>query len=355
MISDQITLGSSSAYLLNPNDQPNLGGASPSTARTPKLAPNQIWDVSGLELLIEGDDLTSLLHLPDTLDTPLMEMQIQKEVYPSLYTNPFATRAHNVAGFDDFERGQSMDCFVTEVNKIPTLVSRNSDYCEWKSVVYKLPAGIDIYAASWELATSRLVHEKQFKYSIKLLIWRDHNTDRTADAEFELANETDADDARTWRFNPNPNDPNPQPNDCHAFQLLFTATVEVDSTFYQSHRVELTDEQGSAVAGGTIGTPLLRSIRLLERVESSYRYYSLNELIQEASFYQMFDPQGSNLNRLILSLDYSAVLVGKKDMENAGGDDYEYFELAVTSDAFSRVQAKLLINERLRIPPNDKD
>ena len=68
MISDQITLGSSSTYLLNADDKPNLGGDSPSTARTPKLNPNQIWDISGLELLIEGDDLMPLLHMPDVLD-----------------------------------------------------------------------------------------------------------------------------------------------------------------------------------------------------------------------------------------------------------------------------------------------
>lgn len=350
MISDQITLGSSSAYLLNSDGLSNLGGNTPSTARTPKLNANQIWDIEGVELLIEGEDLTALLHLPDVLDNPLMEVKIQKEVYPSLFTNPFGTRAHNVAGFDDFERGESTNCFVTEVNKIPTLVSRNSDRCLWQSVIYKLPTAINFFAASWELATSRLVHEEQFEYRITLFIWHNHDTDRDADESIDLANNTDADDARNYRFNPDQLLTN-----CHAFQLRFSATVKVDSTFYQSHRMDFTDEQASTMTGGTIGLPLLRSIRLLERVESNFRYYSLNELIQEASFYQMFDPQGGDFNRLILSLDYSAVLVGKKDKKNVGDEDYEFFELTVTSDIFSKVQAKLLVSERLRIPPNDID
>ncbi len=351
MISDRISLGRESAYFLNANNLPNLGGISPATARTPKLAANRIWDISGLELLIEGENLTPLLHLPNASNTPLLEVRIQKEVFPCLFTDPFATRTHNVAGFDDFERGESMNCFVTEVNNIPTLVSRNSEYCEWRSVVYKLPVGVDLYAASWELATSRLVHGDQFDYSIKLSIWHDHNIDRTADADFELAKDTDADVARTWRYAPNQTEPSQPPQNCHAFQLHFSATVKADSTFYQSHRMEFIAGQAGAQTGSTIGIPLLRAIRLLERVESNNKFYSLNELIQKANFYHLFDPQSSQFNRLILSLDYSAVLVGKEDMFNAGGDDYEYFELAVTCDAFSRVQAKLTASERLRNHP----
>ncbi len=348
MISDQITLGSSSAYLLKSDGTSNLVGSSPGTARTPRLKPNQIWDIEGLELLIEGDDLTPLLHLPDVLDNPLMEIKIQKEVFPALFTNPFNSRIHNVAGFDDFERGESTNCFVTEVNKIPTLVSRNSERCAWQSVIYKLPTAVNFYAASWELATSRLVHEDQFEYSIKLFIWHDHNTDRAADETIELANKTDADDARNYRFSPNE-----QPIDCHAFQLVFSATVKVDSTFYQSHRMEFTAEQAATMSGGTIGIPLLRSIRLLEQVESDQRLYSLNEMIQQAGFYQMFDSQGANFKRLLLTLDLSAVLVGREDDADSGSADYEYLELAVSSDQFSRVQAKLQVNERLRIPLDD--
>jgi hypothetical protein len=355
MISDQITLGSSSAYLRNDSGSANLGGTSPSTARTKKLEPNQIWDISGLELLIEGDDLTPLLHLPDTLDNPLMEIKIQKEVFPSLFANPFETRVHNVAGFDDFERGKSSNCFVTEVNNIPTLVSKGTDLCNWESVVYKLPYAIDIYAASWELATSRLVNEEQFEYTIELYIWPDHDTDvevkpielspiKSPDDD-ALHYLSDADDARKYHLQEN------ERKTCQAFKLRFYAKVKVDSAFYESHRMEFnSSHQVSTMAGDTIGIPLLRSIRLLERVESNYRFYSLNELIQAASFYQMFDQQGSNFNRLLLNLDVSAVLVGREKSQDSETNDFEFLEFDVSSLKFQRVQAKLLIDERLRIP-----
>lgn len=363
MISDRITLGSSSSYLRNANGSFNLGGATPSTARTQKLNPNQIWDVSGLELLIEAHDLTPLLHAPDTLDNPLIEIKIQKEVFPSLFANPFETRVHNVAGFDDFERGTSTNCFVTEVNKIPTLVSKGSDTCQWESVIYKLPTATDIYAASWELATSRLVDEAQFVYTIKLAVWPDHNTDHAPIKEIELSlnkssdngtidaggNDTlyylsDADDVRMYHLQENERSTKYQ-----AFQLKFYAAVKVDSAFYESHRIDFRPDQVSALAGDTIGIPLLRSIRLLERVESNYRFYSLNELIQAASFYQMFDPQGGNFHRLLLTVDSSAVLVGREKTAGLGENDYEFLELAVFDNRFTRVQAKLIANERLRI------
>ena len=250
MISDQITLGSSAAYLRNASGLANLGGTSPSTAKTKKLEPNQIWDITGLELLIEGDDLTPLLHLPDTLDNPLMEIKVQKEVFPALFTNPFETRVHNIAGFDDFERGKSTNCFVTEVNNIPTLVSKRTDTCEWKSVVYKLPVPINIYAASWELATSRLVNQEQFDYNIELFVWQSHNTNNQADSIVELALNTDADDARTYF--PTETELSTKLINCWAFQIKFTASVKVDSSFYESHRMDFSPEQISTLAGDTI-------------------------------------------------------------------------------------------------------
>ena len=346
MISDQITLGSSAAYLLNGHNRPNLAEGGMVMARTPELLPNQIWDISGIELLIEGEDLSPLLHRPDALATPLLEVKVQKEVFPGLFANPFGTRVHNVAGFGDFERGKASNCFATEVNGIPTLVSRGSGECHWASDTYKLPTAIDIQAASWELATSRLVHEDQFEYGIKLFVWHDHNINREADGKFDLALEADANDARAYRF-----EEGEAAGRCHAFQLYFTANVTVDSAFYESHRMDFRAGQQPAMAGDTIGIPLLRSIRLLEAVESSHRFYSLNELIQRAGEYQIFAPQGKNFHRLLLTLDISAVLVGKEKTAGSGIDDREYLELTVAGDTFSRVQAKLVAIERFRIKP----
>lgn len=346
MISDQITLGGTAAYLLNDEERPNLAEGGLVTARTPELLPNQIWDISGLEMLIEGEDLAPLLHRPDALEASLLEVKVQKEVFPGLFANPFGTRVHNVAGFDDFERGKAVNCFATEVGGIPTLVSRGSGICHWTSDVYKLPTAINIQAASWELATSRLVHEDQFTYDIKLFVWHDHNTRREADEKFDLALEADADDARAYRFKEGE-----VISRCHAFQLHFTARVTVDSAFYESHRMDFRADQRPAAAGDTIGIPLLRSIRLLEAVESSHRFYSLNELIQRSGEYQIFAPQGGNFHRLLLTLDISAVLVGKEKTDSSGIDDYEYLELTVAGDAFSRVQAKLVATERFRIKP----
>lgn len=343
MISDQISLGSKRAYLRTEAGATNLGGTTPSSAKTPPLNPYQIWRISGMELLLEGNNLASLVRPPEPLDTPLFEVSIQKEVFPALFTNPYQTRVHNVAGMEDFAAGTLVNCFPTFVNDIPTLVSREEKTCQWTSTVYKLPLAVELFAASWELASSRLVHEQQFSYSIRLRAWSDHQTSGPEDLLIELAQGTDADDARWYPFNANQ-----QAFKMKAFQLEFEAEVTVDGAFYESHQLEFSNPKEAANRlGEGIGTPLLRSIRLLERVESSYAYYSLAELIQAASFFEQIGGSESNFQRLLLQLDLTALLVGRED---ATADPYEYLELTVHNNQFSNFQVRLSIDESLASP-----
>lgn len=334
MISDHVTLGSSSSYLLNQNGQPNLAADIGLANRTPRLLPDQIWDIAGIELLLERTDLAPLLTMADDQPTPLIEIRVQKEMFPSLFASPFETRTHSLAGSEDFRRGKFQNCFDTNVNGVPTIVSRGSDRCVWTSAIYQAPLDLSFAAASWELASSRLIDAAQFEYNIKLNIWHNAQTDRPPDATLMLANHTDADDARSVPI------ASQDATSVRAFQLVFAAEVRAEAAFSETHQID------TPAAKASIGTPLLRGIRLVQNVENHLCYHSLAEMIQAASFYQML-PLAGGFQQLMLMLDTSAVLVGRHSADDASSDDYEFFEVTVHDPRFQRVQARLVVNERL--------
>ncbi len=340
MISDQIVLGGTSTYLRTDSGSANLVDASASTvSRTPALPSRQVWDVAGLEILLESDSLEPLLHLPDSNATPFLEIRLVKELFPDVFANTFETRMHGLSGFKDFENGTFSNCIATIVDDYPTLVSIGTEQCQWASTVYKLPVKVDVFAASWDLAVSRLGFHGQCSYDIELRLWIDTNTNRTPDQIVTLAEANNPTDPRRYIV-----DDGQSPLECQAFQVVFTADVKVDASFYETHRLE----PGSAgvpelPAGQSIGMPLLRSFRLLERVASDYTFWSLHELIQKAGFYQLLDPPNDSLRRLLVFLD----VPGQIDGNASPASTYEHLEVRLSNAHFSRVQIRLQGSERL--------
>jgi hypothetical protein len=345
MIIDRTKLAGLDAYFQVPNNAGQINLAGQVTSRTKPLEKGKQLEISAIQLLIESDsDLTNLFNAsvdnqasPPALE-PLFSVVVMKQMFPSLFAEPFRHRVHNIAGFEDFKQGTLENGKVMEIDGVPTIVSIGTGTCKWVSAVYRLPDPVALTQASWDLAVSRKTPKENFKYALKLhvfdagqsLIQTVHLTNRGDPAQ-PAAPAFDPTSARTAQ--------NLNSRNVAFYQVEFTADVNRDTSIYEKH---------TGLVGQSIGTPLLRAVNLLEPVESIYDICSLQELLSLSSDYHLFECQGQPIKKMIATLNFSATLVHSEYQSIANNDPndpnslYEFVEIAVKTDQFSNLEAKLV-------------
>ena len=298
-------------------------------------------EISAIELLIESDsDLTDLFNFQSN---PLFSITVMKEMFPALFADPFRHRVHNIGGFEDFKRGTLENAKAMDIDGIPTIVSMGTGICKWTSPLYPMPEPVTLNHASWELAASRKTPQENFKYSLKLAKF---DASRNLIQTVHITNPLNT----AQPGNLDPTKPRKAENfdlkDVGFYQIEFTADVKKDTSIYEKH---------TTLIGESIGTPLLRAINLLEPVEPIYNVYSLQELLSLSSEYHLFEFQGQPIKKMLVTLDLSATLVHSEyeHFENNNPNDpksfYEFVEIAIKSDKFSKVEAKLKADILLRV------
>jgi hypothetical protein len=215
-----------------------------------------------------------------------------------------------------------------DIDGIPTIVSIGTGICTWKSLMYPMTEPANLNHASWELAASRKTPKENFRYSLKLYAF---DTNQSLIQTVNLANNLD------------PTKPRKAENfdliNVGSYQVEFTANVKKDASIYEKH---------TTLIGESIGTPLLRAVNLLEPVESIYNIYSLQELLGLSSEYHLFEFQGQPIKKMLATLSLSATLVHSEYQSITNNDPndsnsfYEFIEIAIKSDKFSNVEAKLV-------------
>ena len=352
MIIDQMTLSGKQAYLVDPRDKDNLNLARPSinlapadspwTGRSPELKEGKVLDVYGIDLTINAVDGENLLDQLERKDEPLITVEVAKEMFPSLYKDPYQHRVHSISGYEDFKRGKLEALRVMEVDGVPTLVSTGSESCRWVSGIYKMPEpeGMTIGAVAWDLAASKKTPVDGFAYDILLRYWQQGQDPTTASAgEILLIGATGTsgrgkpgDD----RFKSNLAG---QATDVTAYQIEFRADVNYDAYLREYHAGP--DDAES------LGRPLLRSVNIFEQVAPAHKFYSLHELLLNAVDYHLFEEQNRPPKRLTVSLDVTATLAADED------DNYEWIALSVNQDyanILEYVSARLDARVYLRPP-----
>lgn len=342
MITDRIQLAGLDAYFRDPaTEKVNLGLITP-TIRTAPVNKGKQIEISGIQLLIEHQNLLALLSYPSDdqdipIEAPLFKISVVKEMFPNLFADPFSHRVHNIAGYIDFKEGTLANGRVMEIDGIPTIVSIGKDDCIWVSKEYKMPDPISIDAIAWELATSKLTHPDSFFYCIKISP-KDilgnilppieiGNTDMMLKADAKRA--IDSLDNTGIK----------------SFQITFTAKVLEDSNIKERHLPNINEK---------VGRPLLRAINILEPIKSIYEINSLSEVQNLCSNFQFFENSGTVITRFTGTLDISATLVNSINQwiysDNNLLDSipniyhstskYEFVELQILSNQFTRFEAK---------------
>lgn len=299
MLLDTIKLSGLDAYLIANRDAPNpenrinlcrdtIAGISC------KVGEGQLIEMSGIFIQIEGKDLVPLFQRQKK---PLISIEVKKEMFPGLFSDPYQHRVHTIAGFDDFNRGILENLKVMEIDGYPTLVSFGSSPCKWISAVYKFPNPFTLDAAAWYIPTSKLTPQEGFKYSLKMNFWKaGEDLDQAAQHSVPLAENKipNAD-----RFIPDL-DGSLDTKNIVAYQIEFDATVNYD-TYLKEYQVGLENKE-------SMGRPLLRSVNLLEKVKPAYEFYSLNELINVSAAHRFFDEHNKKLKKINATIYITAAL-----------------------------------------------
>ena len=343
MITDRIQLAGLDAYFRDPaTGKVNLGGITP-TIRTAPLKQGKQVEISGIQMIIEHQDLQPLLAYPSDnaglpTNAPLFKISVMKEMFPGLFADPFSHRVHNIAGYLDFNEGTLINGRVMEVDGIPTVCSTGREECIWVSREYVMPDPISMDAIAWELATTKLTPPDSFHYKIEIAL-----NGVAASIVIDNAGQmlkADAKRAIEGLSNVNIN----------SFQITFTAKVFEDSYFSDRHLPAI-DE--------SIGRPLLRAINILEPVKSVYEIYSITELQSLCNGFRLFDTPGAAIQRLTAVVDLNAVLVssvceyipvdgqGNKQIYDAAAR-YEYVEFKVYTNQFTLLEGRRI--EEILIP-----
>ena len=348
MITDRIQLAGLDAYFRDPATRKiNLGGNTP-TIRTPPLNKGKQVEISGIQLLIEHQDLQPLFAFPhDANDNPLtpppppglFKISVMKEMFPGLFADPFSHRVHNIAGHLDFDEGTLTNGRVIEVEGIPTICSTGREECVWISREYVMPDPIAVDAIAWEFFTAKKDSPPDsFHYKIKILC-KDVNGAALPDINIDNGGQmlkSVASRAKDSLMFPN----------IKSFQIVFTAKVFLDSNF-KGRTIPLPN--------GQIGRPLLIALNILEPVQSMYEFNSLIELQNHCSDFHLFENPGAAIPRLTAILDCNATLVHSPNQVIVNGNIYdaasrfEHVELKLNPNQFTRFEAKRNSDLLLRI------
>lgn len=333
MILDNISLSGKDAYLKSSNGNINLHKTASSTTSkkgsSPILGKGIVMDISGINLCIESANLYSLFERTESAATPLISIDVNKEMFPGLVADPYKHRVHKIAGFDDFGKGSFINCKAMEVDGYPTIVSTGKDTCSWKSEKYDFRQMPDkkfkLASAAWDLVSSKLAPDDEFVYTITLHIWKSgRDLNNAPSVSNNLATNKKPVDARMIQ------QINNWAKDIIGYQLEFIATVKYDSYIEERYSTKM-DQRN-------LGRPLLRSINLLEPVEPVFDFYSMQEIISNASSFHFLDEHSGNPKRFIAEIAITAAL-----------EEGESIVLNVHTNKFSSVLAR--VNGKTRIKP----
>lgn len=342
MITDRIQLAGLDAYFQDPDNagKINLGGI-PATIKTSALKKGKQLEISGIQLLLEHADLQPLLAFQfddQNQPAPLLKISVVKEMFTGLFADPFSHRVHNIAGFLDFNEGTITNGRVMEIDGIPTIVSTGrQEECAWVSREYIMPEPIEINAIAWELATTKLTAPDSFHYSIKIFNCKGEHGASLPDIVIGSSQMLKADANRFVEGLTN--------DGIKKFQVSFTAKVFEDSYINERHLPMVNVNHNDIKFSENMGRPLLRAINILEPVPSVYKVYSLMELQNICSDFNLFENPGLEIKRLTATIDINAVLVNSDNAD----DKYEYLQLELFANDFTRFEAKQLVEELIKV------
>ncbi|MDY7094810.1 MAG: hypothetical protein SX243_17700 [Acidobacteriota bacterium] len=310
MIIDQAALAGHSAYLVDFDADPKeVNLALPDrVGRTPEVYRGKVLEVSGIDLHIEGKDLPRLLRRSPR---PLLTVEVTKEMFPSLYKDPYQHRVHTVGGYEDLERGTLQGLRCLKVDGLATLVSTGEGASFWRSATYRLPEAVHLDSAAWDLATSKRTPDDGFQYSLKLRVW----------GPGQDVEDPDAGEVISLIASGKPSDRRLRDGlgtaarKVMAYQLELGARVNHDAYLLERH-------QGPRDAE-SLGRPLLRSVSLLERVEPTHSYHSLHELLAGAEDYHLYQEPTGPPRRLDLRLGVSASLAEGESISLRIGEHHQ--------------------------------
>ncbi len=344
MITDRIQLAGINAYLRDPDDQANINLAAntnlvnagvPVSVQTLPLSKGKQVEISGIQLLIEADDLGPLFPFQFNVDgdpAPLMSFSVMKEMFAGLFADPYKHRVHNIAGYLDFNEGVLQNGRIMEIEGIPTIVSIGRETCSWESKIYTLPDPITIDALAWELASSINNPSNTFKYSLNISCFSDVagadligtiGTGNLVDADFSRAVQLDE-----TGFIPG----------VKSFQVYFEAYVNIDANISERKLPGFNEK---------IGRPLLRAVNIIELLiaqdgtnNSVYDIHSLTELKSLCSDFELSETPGPSITRVMATLDLNAILV-HSEREVSVNNKFEFVQLNLFSSLFARFEAKV--------------
>lgn len=328
MIIDRIRLSGLQAYFRDPSNpgSTNLAAATPAVVRTTPLKKGVQLEISGIQLLIESNDLNSLFHRQAS---PLFRLSVIKEIFAGLFADPFMHRVHNVAGWLDFNQGTLENGRVIEIDGVPTICSVGKDECIWTSRDYHLPYPVNIDSVAWELASAKLTHPESFFYKIDIDCL--NAAGNVFDSIGTGSNFVKADIPRFKEKTV---------SGVSAFRITFRAKVIQDS-FVTERQLPSYNEK--------IGRPLLRAVNILELLSSSeFDIHSLVELKNLSGNVLMSDSPGPEITRISAELFVNAVLVNSPN-EDSSANNYEFIELKLLTDKFDVFEAKLIGEELIQV------
>lgn len=350
MIIDRIALAGISAYFTKPDSSgglitnlaaPDTGTGAvtyPVVARTVPIAEGSLLRASRITLLIEGENLSALFaHQP----SPLLEIVVSKELFSGLYGDPYATRVHNIAGFEDLNGGTATNCRAIEVDGVATLVSHSPGACQWLSVPYELPVAVTVADVAWDLFTPRSAPRRGFSYSLELRTWTaGQSTANPPTDVVRLAVNRSPDTVRAAHVGP-------LTGDVAAYQLAFSAMVRDEGYLYERH---------TSALDPSIGSPLLQGVHLLETVASPLHFSSLREIIDRSASYEFFMASGDGRHRLLVDIPIQAILSHSRNdfIAGRGALDpkslFEFVEVRLPAPGLKFVEAWLGCEQLLRLP-----
>ena len=336
MIIDTIALGASDAYFKfqsNPSTHQDV-------ARIPTspLGPGMNYKVSGISLLLEGRDLGPHFRKQPK---PILSVIVHKEMFPALFASPYKHRVHNIAGYEDFNRGIYKGCKAIDVEGVPTIVSFGDDgTCRWVSPIYKMPTRIAVDKIAWDLAVSRLTPKANFSYSMTLRYWL-RNVTPPNEKHYVVIADADPTQLRN-------NVTVALADKLIAYSIEFTAKIARDSNLYEAYATNPFD---------SLGTPLLRAVNLLESLDHpAHHFYSLKELLDQCVDCHIFDTPGPHISKITATLALDALLVQSDNQVSstnhnpALADNYEYIEISIAPSTFGFYQARASIAEMITPP-----
>jgi hypothetical protein len=319
MMIDEVTLAGPAAYLRRVDGTTLLSSGEVGVSEP--VVRGESVDVDALDLYIETDD--PLLDLFPRASTPLVSIELRKEVFPHYFLDPHAHRVHQVAGFEDFRSAEESSMYILEIDGIPTLLSPgDGTKSRWRSARYRLARPIVLDGLAWTLAGNRGSPPDAWSYQVWLHHWPPGDNDMLASSRSTIeltAGAHDPSQARHLEL--------PSPVEVGGYQLEFEADVQFDAAL---------DERHGDLPQQSVGTPLLQAIFLVERLEPVYALHSVHELIGLSSSHELLDPTPP-IRRMTARLNFPAIL-------NEG----EQVLVTVHSGAVRRCEARLDAAIRMR-------